>query len=502
MAVLLTAGVASANTVWTATDPNARAAGYSDWSIAANWSLGIPGVTDQKPVFNSNSGGNTVECRVTNNTLPFSNNLVMGDGSPAGILRVMNGGTITQTGPWCGLGYNADGGTMIVEEGGTFVMNDHLWFGMNPGGIGRLVMDGGYVRTPNAMDLGRGTNPGGLGFVTINSGILRLRYYPDNNDNVGSLCDIRFGALVIDNNYVTRPSPLWSRIDAGTLVGFGGEGELVITRETFDGATRTFVRAIHPMVPSPAYGSTVLVPVGPTAPVNLSWTNMDPNLPGDPVYVDVWFGTDPNKLNPLVYQQKLTKSLLTTVQVNAPAVGGITKYYWQVDSYIYGSPTGTPIIGDVFEFSANDDTPPTVVIDTPDTVTWANKPVQLNATVTDAGTSAVTYAWTSNPAGVVFTPSAAVEDPVATANPATFPVNYTLTCSVKDGFNPTVTNTDTMVLEVYADACAAARDGANLGLTHQADLVAPFCKIDLADLAVIALDWTTDYTILVPTPIP
>jgi hypothetical protein len=218
------------------------------------------------------------------------------------------------------------------------------------------------------------------------------------------------------------------------------------------------------------------------------------------VYVDVWFGTDPNKLNPLVYQQKLTKSLLTTVQVNAPAVGGLQKYYWQVDSYIYGSPTGTPIIGDVFEFSSTDDAPPTVVIDTLDTVTWANKPVQLNATVTDVGSSAVTIAWTASDPNAVFTPSAAVEDPVVTVDYAAG--NVTLTCSVKDGFNPTVTNTDTVVLEVYADACAAARDGADLGATHQADIVAPFCKIDLADLAVIAMDWTTDYTILVPTPIP
>lgn len=250
-AVLMTAGFAAAATVWNPSlnpDPNDIVDGVSNWDIAANWSNGLPGVTDQKPVFNSNGGGNLVECQVTTNTLPFgdsSNGLVMGDGSAAGILRIMDGGTITKLGGgWSGLGYNNDGGTMIVEEGGQAIFNSHLWFGMESGGVGRLVINGGYVRVADAVDLGR--KAGGYGFLTINEGIFRMRYYPDANDQPGSLCDIRFGTLVIDNNYATRPSNLWSRIDAGTLVGFGGAGELVVTREPFEGATRTIVRAINP----------------------------------------------------------------------------------------------------------------------------------------------------------------------------------------------------------------------------------------------------------------
>lgn len=499
-AVLLTAGLAAATTVWTATDPNARAAGYSNWTIAANWSNGVPGVTDQKPVFNSNSGGNTVECRVTTDTQSFTDSLVMGDGSAAGTLRIMNGGKITKlNGGWCGLGYNADGGRMIVEKGGQAILDSHLWFGMNAGGIGRLVLDGGYVKVKDAMDLGRTTT--GYGFVTLNEGLLRIRYFPDAADTPGSLMDIRFGTFATENNYLARPSNLWSRIDAGTIVGFGGKGTLVVTRESLDGATLTVVRAIHPMVPTPAYDSMIQVPTGPVAPVNLSWTNMDPNKPGDPVYVDVWFGTDPNKADPAKYTKVVSAQSATTVQVNAPAVGGITQYYWQVDSYIYGSPTGTPVVGDVFKFRSNDDTPPTVVINTPNTITWANQPAQMDATVTDAGSSPVTITWSSNPAGVVFTPSAAVEDPVVSANPATFPTTYVLTCSVKDTFNPQ-TNTATRNLVVYADACQAARVGGNRAAIYPMDVAEPFCLVNLTDLAVVAADWLTDYTLVAPMPIP
>lgn len=115
-------------------------------------------------------------------------------------------------------------------------------------------------------------------------------------------------------------------------------------------AGKTTVKAISPMTPSPAYNSTVAYGTVP-----LSWKNRDPNKPGDPVFVDVWFGTDPNKLNPLVYSKKVTAGAnTTTVNVAAPIVGTApTTYYWQVDSYIYGSPVGTPIAGDVFKFKGN-----------------------------------------------------------------------------------------------------------------------------------------------------
>jgi hypothetical protein len=194
---------------------------------------------------------------------------------------------------------------------------------------------------------------------------------------------------------------------------------------------------------------------------------------------------------------------VTGVQVDAPVVETPpTTYYWRVDSYIYGTPEGAPIEGDVFLFKVTNDFPPTVVIETPDMVTWANQPVQLDATISDTGSSDVTIAWTSNPAGAVFTPSAAAEDPAVMANPATFPTTYTLTCSVRDAQSPAVVNTDTVLLEVHADACLAARDGADLASAYRMDIAEPFCVVNIADLAAVAADWLADYALTVPTVIP
>ncbi len=503
--VLLTAGFANANTVWNPTDPNVTAFGYSDWSIAANWASGLPGEAaplDTKAVFNV---ANRIECRVTNSDQRVGR-LSLADGGAAtlnNVLRIMNGGKLTVSGTEAMyIGYNRDmgNGAVIVEKGGQLIRdgsnNSHIWVGYDATGVGKLIVNGGYVKVKDAVDLGR-NNTASKGFVTINSGLLRFRYLSDTADSPGSLWDIRFGTLGIENAYSGNTKTyLDARIAAKTMVGFGGKGTLVITREPLDGTTLTCVRAIHPMIPYPAYKSTVA-----DGTVNLSWTNMDPNFPGDPVYVDVWFGTDPNKLNPLVYSKKVTAGLNTmTVQVNAPVVGTApTTYYWQVDSYLNGAAhinEPNMIKGDVFQFDVTNDYPPTVVIDTPNTVTWNGQPVQMNATVTDSGSSALTIAWTANNTNAAFN-NPALEDPIVTvSNLTTFPTTVVLTCSVKDAQSPTVVNTATRNLVVYANACTAARRNA-VGLPAS-DTNAD-CNTDLGDLFSLLGDWTTDYTIPAPT---
>ena len=502
-ALLLTAGVANA-VVWNPTDPNTIATGYGDWNNGVNW---VGGIVPTLASGNTSQGtatyavANPPECWITGAADCYK--FAMGDNGPAtppsqnAVVRVKDGGVLT-IGPgnsWAAFGYNRDGGTVIVEKGGQMFINAHLWFGATAGGVGNLVMNGGYFKVKDAFDLGRSDTS--YGYVTLNDGLLRIRYFPDAADTPGSLMDIRFGTFATENNYLARPSNLWSRIDAGTIKAFGGKGALVVTREPLDGTTLTCVRAIHPMVPVPAYKSTVA-----EGSVDLSWTNMDPNKPGDPVYVDVWFGTDPNKLS-LAYSEVVAAGMnTTTVNVSAPVIGTPpTTYYWQVDSYIYGSPAGTPIEGDVFQFDVTNDFAPTVVIDTPNTVTWNGQPVQMNATVSDTGSSALTIAWSANNPNAVFS-DASVEDPVVTiSNLTTFPTTVVLTCSVKDALNPQ-TNTATRNVVVYADACLAARAGAGLAAAYRMDLAEPYCVIDMADLAVIAADWLVDYTLTSPMVIP
>ncbi|MHC4324549.1 MAG: sialate O-acetylesterase, partial [Planctomycetota bacterium] len=99
---------------------------------------------------------------------------------------------------------------------------------------------------------------------------------------------------------------------------------------------------VHPMSPSPENGATV-----PAGNVELSWTNLSANV-GSDVYVDVWFGMDP--------VADFTKVIdaganTTSVTVSAPEAG---TYYWQVNSYLDGSPTGSPIGGTAFIFYVDD----------------------------------------------------------------------------------------------------------------------------------------------------
>jgi len=60
-----------------------------------------------------------------------------------------------------------------------------------------------------------------------------------------------------------------------------------------DALGRGMLQLLNLINHSPEDGATV--PVGD---VDLIWTNLDPNLAGDSVFVDVWFGTDPNALSP------------------------------------------------------------------------------------------------------------------------------------------------------------------------------------------------------------
>jgi hypothetical protein len=93
----------------------------------------------------------------------------------------------------------------------------------------------------------------------------------------------------------------------------------------------------HPMAPIPDIGTEV-----PAGDLTLSWTNLQPTT-GTDVWVDVWFGTDPGALTKVADKQQN----LTSFLVNLP---GANTYYWRIDSYLDGAPTGTPVQSTVFNF--------------------------------------------------------------------------------------------------------------------------------------------------------
>lgn len=248
---------------------------------------------------------------------------------------------------------------------------------------------------------------------------------------------------------------------------------------TWDAANnQTILTAIHPVQPSPALDAIVSM-----GDVTLEWNNWDPNKPGDQIVVDIWLGTEPNKLSPnytkVVSGLNVTGQARSSVILNVPAAG---TYYWQVDTN-----NGVEQEDDIFTFEATDNLPPAVDAG-PGFITWVGQPVQLNAAVTDENTPVLS--WTSAPAANASFSNAAVEDPTAVFAAVG---TYTLTLTADDGFNPPVS--DTLIVNVYGDACEAARTGTN---NRPATDIVVDCVIDLEDFAQIASNWLLDYALAAP----
>jgi hypothetical protein len=501
------AGLASAATkVWTPQDPAAAANGYSDWTwtngTLTNWTIagiptGIPTAVD-KAVMNN---GLLAECRVTSTVVCAS--LAQGDGGTAGsVIRIVDGGTLYTPagGEWSAVGYNQPA-TMIVEEGGALETCNRFgvgWFTAT--GQSQLLVEGGYVKVgafaAGNLQLGSDGDGGTTahkGYVNVtNGGLIEVNGGLQFNNNDGSNINLEFGSIVFNTDVKAL---LDTRIGAGKVKGFGGQ----TTPTAVYAGGKTTLTAPDPMNRAPVY--TTLLPGSKT----LSWTNLTPIPPADPnnTWVDVYFGTDPNVvLNPKVVSKGKN---VTSVAVAAPLVTEPTTYYWRVDSYRHGDPAlvpGDPNAGLVTPFYVTANLPPSVVIETPPTVTWINQPIQLDSTLTDDGNSAVTYLWTSDDPNAVFSPSATVADPTVTVDWKTG--WFTVTVTVDDGFNPPVSSQGFLdeILRHYCatDACEAATDEAlNLDATYRGDVVLD-CKGNLTDFALYAQNWLNNYQLTAPVP--
>ncbi len=173
---------------------------------------------------------------------------------------------------------------------------------------------------------------------------------------------------------------------------------------------------------SPINGDTVDI----SDSLPLIWTNMDP-VDGNDVWVDVWFGTEPNDLHPVPDFDLVVEKGLNTeswiVDVSVPDT-----YYWQVNSWVNGADKiddANMIEGTVWSFDASDDPAPTVEIHTPAAMmTWSGEPVPLDATITNEGLSPTIINWSADvPDGidVEFDPASAdTEDTTVTLTKAPY----------------------------------------------------------------------------------
>jgi hypothetical protein len=454
----------------------------------------------------------------------------MGDGGAAepqnNVLRIVNGGWLTAGGTvtsWNAIGWTKDAGVMIVEKGGLLTNNEHLYVAGSTGGKGRLVIDGGTVYIADAIQFGRPNSV--AGYIDINAGTLSARYTatyttPSNLPRGDSRVDIGFGKWELRGGENSDRDYTQALINAGKMVAFGGFGTVNLA---LVGGNWTATAASDPMNRDPGMDAYVHT----NAALPLSWKNLDPNKPGDPVYVDVWFGTDPtwipepNELLPGYPGHYVDFAKIVTAGVNTEtaivdASVDTEEYFWRVDNYRYGEPNDThfPVNkGIKMYFTATSDFPPaSVVIDTPSMVTWINKPIHLSATVTDDNVSTPTIVWSANKAGVPINEPNAVftnkqymynGDGTGTAT-ADVTVDYhsaqfNVVVTVSDASPLGGSVSDTASHDCAESACQATRV-LGYGDSHPADFDEN-CVINIADLQRLALDWLKDYEIEEPSEI-
>lgn len=472
MGAMMISGLAQAADIrFSNADPSGDA-----WMTPGNWVGGVvPGSAD-KARFNYGGAAGTLYT-----VAPTIDALQIGVDEPGG-LTIASGGQLTvDSGEWSAVGYNRSG-TLTIEEGGSMVCDNYMAIGMfddGPEHKMELILDGSLTVT-DAFYLGLyfDGNAGAITEIMATAVINGTLDVEGMGVAINCQVDLRWGTIIINGDQTGNVA---SWIGDDRLVAFGGNGTIEADYDTTNSG-RTTIKAIHPMDPSPEMGEIV-----PAGNVDLIWTHLDPNHPGATVTVDVWFGTDPNKLS-LGYSQVLTGSSAQTVTVSAPTPG---TYYWQVDSY-----TGAPemVEGDVFSFDATNDSPPTVEAGI-SMDTWVDQPVQLDATITDDGVSPIAILWTADDPTAVFSDDS-IEDPTVTVDNAAGQINLTLT--VQDGLNPPVS--DIVQITVYDDACDAARRGDGRDQLYPGDFNGD-CIIDLTDFATeIAAKWLDDYALTEPIP--
>lgn len=499
----------------------------ASWFVPGNWSTAAVPTGADNAVFNVDGASEALvaasgaTCRV----------FKMGDGGTANgnFLRIADGGElVTAVDDWSAVGYNQPS-TLIVEDGGYLQTGGRMgigWFSEGGAtGLTSTLTVGGEVLINGTFQVGTdgGAHPEHVAVVKlVGGGSVDVNGELNFLTGEGSSIDIEHGSLTFNGDLTAQINPL---ITSGEISGFATLSAYGAssTPTAVYADTRTTVTAPDPMNRVPAWGQPVK-----DGSLTLSWTNL-PAQVGSDVYVEVWSGTDPNKLGP--NYNKVSFGFANESNTFTSTTPG--DYYWQVDSYLYGKPTtmgGTvdysdpnfPIVeGTVIPFTSTDDTPPSVVYVTPPTATWAGEETLLTVNVKDDGKTDVTVVWSADDtsdsdAGPIVDPNV-VFDPPFTVIPAqasyegagievstNMTVDYhaaqmTATVAVDDPINPDA-DSAVLNLDCAEDACQAATAVLNWDDDHPAD-IALDCVIDLADFAQVALEWLTDYNLSGPVPI-
>ncbi len=432
------------------------------WSTATNWSPdSIPEAID--PV--SIDAPDNTHCEIIDGIIAECETLRVGNSSFTTNLDI-SGGSLTAAGAYVGVD-NSIGHGILNMSGGLFSTGT-LHIGWS--GIGTLNMTGGTIELSDNLVV-----PGLRGTGTVN--LLGGTIYADDlrlTSDTG-LMNITTGTLILDGD---DTAALQTFIDDGWLTAYGGRGIVDMDYDVRNKG-KTTVTASSLLNPNPADGATVAA-----GEVELSWTMLEPIIPGLAVSVDVYFTdnlrlleefTDPAAIQ-IVSKQNVTSVIVQTQPK--------TWYYWAVDTYM--GDAIDPILGPIFSFYA-DNLPPEVNAGA-DIVTWlenGSRTGSLDATVTDDDAFTVQWTVVSEPSeGTVIIENVNTEDTNITLSAVG---EYVLQLEASDG---EYAGSDTVTINVYNDSCEAAQS-----LPDYVPIVGDLngdCTVDEADMALLEENWLKD----------
>lgn len=392
--------------------------------------------------------------------------------------------SVTGDGNWLALGF-ANGQSSDTGTNFRFV-TDHV-----RGQVWMLFR--GDITNPNKTQYDKTANANDWTALTSLTTDVDMRIVLDTTGGEGNWVALWYAKVPADSVYSQVGGPTVLPVMPISSVG------MAMARNAVDGTIESFsLRDNQATVIYPKEGE-LIVPV--PAELNLQWLN-DQLDPSDPnvIYVDVWLGTDPNKVTGPVNgtYTKVVDAGEETVSYLAENLA-VGTCYWQIDYYIGDPSIGDPcfVEGIVHSFEVSDDEIPTAQILTENTMTWSGKEVQLFATVTDNDMPNLVYGWTADPNGsndpnlnIEFIPDAAAVSPeVKITNISGSMLTVTLTLTADDGsYDPVSASVE---IDVYKDACDMTKNGVGTPV-EQTDLNAD-CITDIDDLILIADQWLEIY---------
>ncbi|MDD5134304.1 MAG: hypothetical protein PHP01_02690, partial [Phycisphaerae bacterium] len=189
----------------------------SAWNLGGNWDTGtVPTSVDTTYIYNSPGP------LIDSSTSAVSTSIRLG-GASGGDLT-MTGGTLTTTGSWIILGYDAGSNGTFTMSGGTVTTGGTMYVGFS--GNGTMYMNGGTINV-NGSRFGIAYNSAAsVGHLYLNDGVINCKdFIMAKNAGSTATMDITGGKLVIlgdktalVNGYVTN----------GWVTAYGGSGTVLV----------------------------------------------------------------------------------------------------------------------------------------------------------------------------------------------------------------------------------------------------------------------------------